>query len=973
MNTETFQAIYFYFNSYLDHYAYLVPLGIIGIWRWSVWMMKEVVGLYYHPKTKEYNAKVSIVTPVYNENPKVFATALKSWSQNRPDEIIAVIDYTDLACIEVFKQFQNTFKKSVLIITKIPGKREALRDGIKIAKSEVVALVDSDTIWAQDVIRNGLPPFHDHRVAGVATYQSVLNPKTFAQKIFDIQLDLRYRHEYPFLAALGGALVCLSGRTAFYRRIVITPMLSDLVNETFMGKPVISGDDKRLTYLVLEAGWRVAYQSSSHVYTPGMESLASYLKQRLRWTRNGLRADIAAIWKGWPLRHPALLFFQIDKFLQSFVVILSPIYFFVSLYFQLWSAAAIILGWWSISRTVKIYHHLALRPSDIFIVPGYILYTFLTGIIKIYAFFTLNTQGWITRWDKSRLPQLKIINSLPAYCATITLILLLTYSVYLYKQHTYIVPRAKQQELLASTLKTIALANASDNKFVLGASTASDTAQMNLLTKRYQTRENETLTEIAKKFGVDRNQLLFANSVKMPNGYLAPETNLTIPGKDIKLEQDTKFTTPTKDNLLTIQYDTVTNTVLVRGRGKKVTLTNIAQAVGKEYLEEVNPKVWHAKATIYIYNGATLVLDKSEVEWLKLESNNEKFVTILSRNGDISINGLKITSWDNDKNDYDKDMNDGRSFIMARDSSRMDINSSELSYLGFPTNPNLKVSPYGVSWKMSKDNLKKVLLTGEVINSKFHHNYFGAYTFGATGMLWRGNEFYNNTRYGLDPHDDSNGFLVEGNIAHDNGAHGIIFSKRCINNVIRNNISYNNKGHGIMLHEESNNNIVENNTVDGNTSGIALWRSSNNIVRNNTVKNNRHGIRANVSSNNNVIEKNIISGSILYGVYVYDNANSNLIGDNILERNNVAMYVKSNSNNIQRNLLKNNNIGIYLKDKASANILANNQIKNSLVYGIYTKVETDFSNILGYNKLDKNLKNIVGKVNISDESEEESL
>src|SRR3989344_3643552 len=374
-----FNDIGFYSQQYLDRYAFLVPLGVIGIWRWSVWMIKEIAGLNYHPKTKEYNAKVSIVTPVYNENPKVFTQALGTWKENNPAEIIAVIDYTDLTCIEIFKKFKKSFSGAVLIVTKIPGKRQALADGIKVSKSEIVALVDSDTIWAEDVLRNGLTPFHDKRVAGVATYQSVLNPKSFAQKIFDIQLDLRYRHEYPFLAALGNALVCLSGRTAFYRREVILPMVDDLVNEKFLGRPVISGDDKRLTYLVLAAGWKGAYQSTSHVYTPGMSSLGAYLQQRLRWTRNGLRADLAAILNGWPLKHPALLFFQVDKFLQSFVIILSPIYFFVSLYLHLWVAALVISCWWIVSRSIKIYPYLSRNPKDILILPGYVLYSFLAG------------------------------------------------------------------------------------------------------------------------------------------------------------------------------------------------------------------------------------------------------------------------------------------------------------------------------------------------------------------------------------------------------------------------------------------------------------------------------------------------------------------------------------------------------------------------------------------------------------------
>jgi parallel beta-helix repeat protein len=143
--------------------------------------------------------------------------------------------------------------------------------------------------------------------------------------------------------------------------------------------------------------------------------------------------------------------------------------------------------------------------------------------------------------------------------------------------------------------------------------------------------------------------------------------------------------------------------------------------------------------------------------------------------------------------------------------------------------------------------------------------------------LWRGNEFYENVRYGLDPHDDSNGFLVENNTAHNNGTHGIIFSKRCMYNTVRNNVSYDNKLHGIMLHEKSDFNIIENNTVTGNTSGVAIYHSSNNLIQGNVIENNRHGIRANAESIANLVQKNTIKGSKLYGVYFYDKADSNLV------------------------------------------------------------------------------------------------
>ncbi len=104
--------------------------------------------------------------------------------------------------------------------------------------------------------------------------------------------------------------------------------------------------------------------------------------------------------------------------------------------------------------------------------------------------------------------------------------------------------------------------------------------------------------------------------------------------------------------------------------------------------------------------------------------------------------------------------------------TRLDISDSELAYLGYGY-----LESYGVSWRVADVALGTGIATGVVTGSEFHHNYFGAYTYGAVDMVWTGNEFHDNDVYGLDPQDDSRDFLVEGNSFHDNGKHGLIFFK----------------------------------------------------------------------------------------------------------------------------------------------------------------------------------------------------
>lgn len=955
----------FLIYSYIATHSYLVPLGIFGIWRWSVWLFKELVALRYRPKHNFYYSSVSIVTPVYNEDPQVFSKALISWISNQPNEIIAVVDYTNQDCIAVFKRIQRWFPQARLLITFNPGKRQALADGIKAAKGEIVALVDSDTFWSRKTMRNALSPFADPKVGGVGTYQNVWQPKTLAQKIFNMQLNLRYHDDFPFLAAAGDALICLSGRTAFYRKDIILPLLDDLVNETFMGKPVISGDDKRLTYLVLSHGFKLAFQSNSHVYTPGMPDLSSFLKQRLRWTRNSLRADLKALKEGWPFKHPALAFFQIDKVARSLAIILSPIYFIVSLATGLYLAAALIFVWWFGSRLIKLMPHLRIRPADIVLLPFFILFTFTSAIINIFALFTLNTQGWITRWDASRLLHLRFLQQLPAYAATSLSLIVMSTGVFFYKQQVYFIPQAEeykiQQQMLSSWQDQPLPANSSKK----GPQTS---GANNLLVTKYTVKDGDSIAQIATEAGIDPMDLLYANFSRLPNwNKLEAGSILSIPGKDIHLKPLAYFNYQRiYPDPARISYNEQTNTIELFGRGAEFTLSAIKAQVGNKLLEENPGKRWYLKANLILHSGTTLKLSSSEVQWLKLSSNKNGFIYILTYNSIFQTDKVKITSWDENTKNYDQNLKDGRSFILAKDGSRMDFYNSEFAYLGFPRSKDMAMSSYGVSWRISNGKLNTTLLTGEVIGSKFHHNYFGAYTYGATGMLWRGNEFYENIRYGLDPHDDSNSFLVENNIARDNGSHGIIFSKRCINNIIRNNLSYNNKGHGIMLHEKSDNNLVANNTLFGNTDGVTLWRSSNNIVKNNKIyKNSKSGIRANMQSVSNTFLNNQIANNKLYGIYLYSSAGSNIIQSNQLTHNGYALYIKTDANSIQNNKVEKNRIGIFLRAGASGNQLSNNQIIYNYSFGIYVKNPIDKKNLLGPNYMRRNIQDIKTKAVIS--------
>ena len=181
---------------------------------------------------------------------------------------------------------------------------------------------------------------------------------------------------------------------------------------------MISGDDKALTNLLQAQGWKVRYQENARVYTPGAAKLGFFIKQRIRWARNSWRSDLRTLFSGWVWTKPALAFHLLDRLFQPLTTLIAPTYFILSIYWQRWFITIILVLWWLISRTVKIWPNLRRRRSSIIVLPWYILFSYWFAILRIYAFFTMNLQGWGTRWDRSRMRMLKPFRLVPAYVAT---------------------------------------------------------------------------------------------------------------------------------------------------------------------------------------------------------------------------------------------------------------------------------------------------------------------------------------------------------------------------------------------------------------------------------------------------------------------------------------------------------------------------------------------------------------------------
>ncbi len=374
-------------------WLYYLPIGILGIVRWGTWLVRRIPAALYRPVVNTFSLPLSVVVPVYREDPDIFAKAIESWLENGVDEIILVIDASDRVCQEVAARYPVT-----VLITDVPGKRDALRLGWEAARTPLVALVDSDTIWANDVAQQVCMPFADAGVGGVATRQNVYNPSGFLQRVNDMYLDYRYFDENAAQTAAARAVSCLSGRTAVYRRSILRAISQDFMSETFLGVQCMSGDDKRLTSLTVMAGYDVVLQRSARVWSTFPGTAKVFFRQRLRWARNTWRSDLRALFiDRWAWRRPFLAFTMLDKGVSSFTLLCAPVFLGLGIARGDWTFVAALILWWWVSRSVKMLPHLRRRPSSVFLVLPFVVLTFAMAVVKIWALLTVRQQRWLTR------------------------------------------------------------------------------------------------------------------------------------------------------------------------------------------------------------------------------------------------------------------------------------------------------------------------------------------------------------------------------------------------------------------------------------------------------------------------------------------------------------------------------------------------------------------------------------------------
>ncbi|CAM0139202.1 hypothetical protein VKS41_002398 [Umbelopsis sp. WA50703] len=396
-----------------DFFPVFVPLGIIGFYRYLIFIIKVIAWVIYEPIKPQENPvytpekDVTIVVPTIDAGEE-FVEAAQSWLACNPKEILIVTETSMLEPLQELAQKIDPDRIRVLTVAK-PNKRLQMVVGIRNTTTDILVFADDDAIWKPRTLEYILACFEDESIGGVGTSQTVKSVGK-RQTVWEVLAGFRLTVRNIEVAAsthIDGGVCCISGRTATYRTVILKdPAFQEqFTNDLWRGKyPLNSGDDKFLTRWMVSHGWNTYMQVCSDAeLLSTFKTDWRFLKQVLRWTRNTWRSDFRSLFVErhlW-LKHPFVSYTMIDKFINPITLLSGPVSVialcFTGYHLASWDIILSYCVWLLSTRIIKLSPHFFRRPQDIIHVPAFLVFNFYFAIMKVYALFTLNVTGWGTR------------------------------------------------------------------------------------------------------------------------------------------------------------------------------------------------------------------------------------------------------------------------------------------------------------------------------------------------------------------------------------------------------------------------------------------------------------------------------------------------------------------------------------------------------------------------------------------------
>ncbi len=256
----------------------------LSIYMLSLFFMIYIVNhknLFYYPKTKK-KYTISFLVPAYNEQDTIEDTIkhILNIDYKHILEIIVINDCSNDNTSKILIDLKKKYDRLKIITNqKNLGKAGALNKALKIAKGELIAVVDADSYPAPDSIKKMIGFFDDKKVGAVTCPIVARNTNKFLEKMQAIEYKViaftRKLLDYV------DSIYVTPGPLAVYRKDALIDINGfDVKNIT---------EDIEATWHLTHNGWDRRMSLDTWVSSTVPTKFWPWFVQRRRWNVGGLQ------------------------------------------------------------------------------------------------------------------------------------------------------------------------------------------------------------------------------------------------------------------------------------------------------------------------------------------------------------------------------------------------------------------------------------------------------------------------------------------------------------------------------------------------------------------------------------------------------------------------------------------------------------------------------------------------------------
>lgn len=268
----------FYIFSWIIYVIFIFGL-ILGLFRFFVVSIFALTH-YVFTRKKHFDSKyapsVTVIIPAFNEGSviqKTIQSVMKSSYRNFT--VVVVDDGSTDTTFEKAREISKNYTNIQVFSRPNAWKWEAINFWITCSESEIIIIIDADTLFHINTIGRLVRHFSDDQVWAVAWNVKVWNRNSLLTKLQAIEYITNQNLDRRAFDMLNSITVVPGAVWAWRREAVI---------KAGGFSPDTLAEDSDLTFSILRLGYRILHEEWAYAYTEAPETLSALMKQRFRWS-----------------------------------------------------------------------------------------------------------------------------------------------------------------------------------------------------------------------------------------------------------------------------------------------------------------------------------------------------------------------------------------------------------------------------------------------------------------------------------------------------------------------------------------------------------------------------------------------------------------------------------------------------------------------------------------------------------------